>query len=187
METERTFGYSYVGTPFRKVLRLTSSGIEFEGYGEAQWSDLVGYRAYPDFYHDLALAAVQSPRPRISLYFRDGRLRTLRGDLLVDDQHRSEERRYGIPQAFYDVVDLLKQRGVPKWQGPREEIVLFATAFTLMMFGFVVGTAVARVFFGSVELPLGIGAVAGVLLGQTAFVLAPLLARRLRRLYIDTL
>lgn len=182
MMHESTFGYSYFGQSFREVLRLVPAGFIVNGKQSYQWADIVGYRAFPDFYTDLAMAALASPKPRLALYVRDGRLIRIRGDLLVI-AGKPRVSNDGIPEAFTELVKHVRENGISRWDGPTEEKVLFATAFILFAIGFflTVGLAVTfRLFAPSIHLAI----VAGVLVAQGAFIVAPLLAKRLRQVYI---
>lgn len=77
-------------------------------------------------------------------------------------------------------------RGISKWQGPREELILITTAFALLLAGATVGTLVGRLFVAPSSSLVGIAIAAGVLTAQTAFILAPLIARRARRVCAAT-
>ncbi len=182
MTQRRTFGYTYAGCQFREVIRLIPGGFVFHGKWNIQWADVVGYRAFPDFYTDLALTALASPKPRIALYLRDARVIKIRGDLLVVEG-KPMTRDRGIPEAFTDLLKHVRENVVSRWAGPTEEKILFATALVLFAsgFSFALGAAViSRAFEPSVPVAM----VAGVLLAQAAFILAPFVARRLRRIYI---
>lgn len=79
---EKVFGYAGMGGSFREILRLRSDEVVFKSTRHIAWSEITGYRAFPDFYPDLVLAAIGSAKPRIALYVKDGSIITIRGDLL---------------------------------------------------------------------------------------------------------
>src|SRR5205823_1946572 len=112
--TDTTFGYSYIGASFREVVRFVPGGFVFGGKSTVHWSEIVGYRAFPDFYPDRAMAALGSPKPRIALYVRDGRIILIRGDVLVA-YGKPMVRANGIPEAFSELVNHLREIGVPRW------------------------------------------------------------------------
>lgn len=176
------FGYSYVGQPFREVVRLVSDGFIFKGKWPIRWSEIAGYRAFPDFFTDPAMIALGSPKPRVVLYRKDGRIIRIRGDLLVK-AGTPVARHEDVPAAFEQLVNHVRDSGIPRWTGPKEEGILFGVAFALFAIGFLLGltpTAAVRVS----ESRIAAAVVVGVLLAQITFVLAPVVARPLRRVYI---
>lgn len=173
------FGYSYAGRSFREVIRVVSDGFAFKGRWNVRWSEIVGYRAFPDFYPDRVMAAIGSPKLRIAMYTKDGRMIRIRGDVLVVDGNPMV-RVGGIPEAFTEFVEHLREKGIPKWVGPKEEEVLFAVALALFVVGFLVGLVRFSVF----DSRIAAAVIGGVLLAQMSFVIAPFVARRVRKAYI---
>jgi hypothetical protein len=180
--TEKVYGYTYLGCAFKQILRLRDDEVVVHETKRVPWADVVGFRAFPDFYPDLILAFLGSAKPRLALYLRTGEVLHVRGDLLVkafDEMHREK----GIPIAFEELVDDIRTRGVMKWNGPKEETVLFTTGWALFVVGLIVGMAIA-LQYGVSTMPIGIGVAVGVLFAQAAFVVGPLVARRLRTIYL---
>jgi hypothetical protein len=125
------------------------------------------------------------PKPRLTIYLRTSDIITIRGDILIrDDQPLRIVK--GIPTAFYELVSLLRQRDVPEWRGPREEYVLLATAWALAVVGATAGAIYSR-SVGSWLPPVGAAVLGGAVVAQVSFLVAPLVARRLRSHYIDAL
>lgn len=182
--TEKVFGYRPMTKSFREVIRLGHEELVYRSTRHIAWSDVIGYRAFPDFYPDVVLAAIGSAKPRIALYVRDGSIITIRGDLLIlADAGGDEPDQTTGRTAFAGFVGELHDRGVRKWAGPREEAVLFTTAFALFALGLAVGMAAASPYATPLH-SIGTGVIVGVLIAQSAFLLAPLVARRLRKVYI---
>lgn len=182
--TEKVFGYATIGKSFREVIRLRRGELVYKSTRRIAWPDIIGYRAFPDFYPDLVLATFGSAKPRIALYIKDGSIITIRGDLLLLAGAGSEKiEQTNGRTAFAALVDEVRDRSVPKWAGPREEAVLFTTAFALFVLGLAVGMAAVK-RFATLAHSIGTGVVVGVLIAQCAFLLAPLVTRRLRKVYI---
>jgi hypothetical protein len=179
-----TFGHRAPLGGFREAVAISEDGIRFAGRLFVPWSEVRAFRSYPKFFQDTAFAVLGNPIPRLAIYLRNGAALTVRGSGLRTPETikgiRPLER---IPHEYEDLVREIRRRGVPTWEGPREEIVALVGAFGLGLFGFFVWLAVEKwvpALNGGLEAAL----ILGILVGGVGLLTSPLLARAARRAYL---
>jgi hypothetical protein len=177
-QQQTIFGYPALRHSFREIIRVDEEGFVYKHSLRVHWAEVVAYRAFPDFLFDLVEAFVLSAKRRLSLYLADGRIIAIRGDLL-----RTKDDTLNPDHAFEQLRNEVERRNVPKWRGPREEVILLATAWVLLVLGGTAGAAYAT-WSQAKAGALGAAVVSGVLTSQFAFLLAPAIGRRARRIYI---
>lgn len=169
---------------FVRVIRLSDEGIEFRKRPLVRWSEVVAFRAFPDFLLDRAYSAIRSPFPRLILYLRDGRIFVIPGSGLRTRQSAEGIRPFEqIPNEFDELVGEVSRRGVARWQGPREEAVVLGTAFAFMATTSAVGFA-ALGWLHTTDAYAEAAGIAGILAGVCGVGVGFLLARMVRMRFL---
>ncbi|HWW61696.1 MAG TPA: hypothetical protein VN181_10050 [Thermoanaerobaculia bacterium] len=178
----QTYKYLFTSNTRRDVIRICDDYLEDHTGRRVPWQDVIAYRAYPRFAHDLVYAALGMPKPRLTIYLRSGQIIRMRGDILVSDDEPIR-REGGVPVAFKELVSIFRARGVDEWKGPKEEYVLIGVARALFVIGGAIAAALAVREAWSIS-RVAAFIVGGVILAQLTFVLSGRVARRLRSAYI---
>ena len=180
---EVVYRYEFFGGRPREVVRCGDDGIVYKGGALIAWSQIVGFRAFPDFRADIALFVLRSAKPRLALYLKDGKLIRVRGDILANDEGATASAEPSLPPSYVSLVNCVRQHGIERWAGPTEERILFSTAFALFLIGLFFGSLASPFVLGNSSV-LVTGVVVGVLLAQIAFAVAPVVGVRIRRVII---
>jgi hypothetical protein len=144
-------------------------------------------RAYPNFFGDKTRASLKMPTAALSLYLADGSVLTIRGDQLVRprDGRPPLSLRTELPAPYVELVQRLRDRGIPDWQGPKEELILVGTCQAMGVIGLLAGLALSSSLREYVPLDrIAYGVVAAMIAAGLGILVAPVVGRLFRRGYL---
>lgn len=180
------FGYRHLGLRFQEVIRIAESGIVYRGRC-IPWTEIRAMRAYPDFFADRMRASLKIPTAALTLYLVDGSVLTIRGDQLVRprDGRLPLSLRTQLPAPYVELVQRLRDRGVPDWRGPKEELILVGTCQVMGVIGFLAGLALSSMLGKYVPLDrIAYGVVGAMIAAGLGILMAPVVGRLFRRGYL---
>lgn len=182
---DHDYGYSHALRRFDGILSIRENALQFRKR-IIPWQDVVGYRGYPKFWGDELFMFVKSPQPRLSIYFVDGSLLKVRGDLLRK-KDRVAATVDGMPSAYMQLIEELERRGVPEWHGPTEESALFRAAAFLGWTAAIVAFSISSRSGIDYVQRMAVALVIGVAAANLSFFVSPYIAKRARLKYMSQL
>jgi hypothetical protein len=127
------------------------------------------------------------PKPRLSIYLRNGDVLSLRGDLMVAESGDTKTVA-GLPEIYVELVRSLRAAGLRSWSGPREESIAASTCAAMGIVVAVLAWMVAQAtYHASSETAVAIAITLGVVFANLAFPLSRLVGPRIRREYLKGL